>query len=83
MGLQEFNIFPTEQPRARLTLVIEVGISTEEIRQLVHLIDEDHSGPGEGIAPEHVTAGDFFSQYYAGNYSGNVYYVVETMEDLK
>jgi hypothetical protein len=53
----------------RLTLVFETDKSIEDLQQMVHELDEFESGPGEGIAPENVTAWDVVTLIATGDIS--------------
>jgi len=49
-----------------ITFQMEVPLSIADIRLLVHLIDEENSGPGDGIDPDKVKASDYLAAYFMG-----------------
>lgn len=55
---------------ARITLVLDVPLSVDECKQLVHLWDAEQSEPEEGIDPQHVKGSDFMTMFFAGGYTG-------------
>jgi len=51
----------------RLTVTIETDLNIDDLRRAVAELDELESGPGEGIAPENVTAWDVLMMAATGS----------------
>jgi hypothetical protein len=74
---------PNTEYLTEITLKVRVPLHMEDIRKFVHMVDEDASGPGEGIAPAEVSASDFVAFWLLGEYTGNVEIVEDEMELIK
>jgi hypothetical protein len=75
---------PDTEYKTELTLKVQVSLPMDGIRELVHLWDKEMCGgdADEAIAPEHVTAQDWFALWMSGNFNGDVQIVADEMGPL-
>ena len=69
--------------KTELTIKMQVPLSMDDIRQFVHIVDEEDAGPDEGIDPAGVSAIDFITLWVLGEYTGTAVVVADEMEVLK
>lgn len=77
-----FNSRNTEY-KTRLTLVVDVPLTVDDIRRVVNMIDAEQAGDDDAIAHENVSALDFITMWLTSEYGGDVLIQTDEMGPIR